>query len=156
MIVSVSQAEAEGQSRVVAIRLASLTLRFMENWRREVGGHEEAMILLAMVAIIAERLLRTTIPDELKDLRKPMPQNDLARCNIASIAEATGINRETVRRKLGKMVEQGNVVRQPDGAYLFSPEFMQQKRVIETIQLQLESLRGLTQCFIEDGIFEIA
>lgn len=156
VVLSVCETRANAMSRMIAIRLASVTLRCMENWRRVAGGPEEAMIMLAMVAITADRLLREPVDDEFKDLRVPLPHDQLAKCNIASIAEATGINRETVRRKLALLVARGAVVRKPDGGYLFASSFLQQDIIVDTIRQQLDSLRGMTENFVHEGVFKLS
>ena len=154
-VVSIREAEAAAKSRLVAIRLASLTLRCMENWRRIAGGYDETMILLSVVAIIAERLLRTELPDEFKSLSNPIPTEDFARCSIASIAVATGLNRETVRRKLERLIDSGFLVRLEDGSVIFAPGVLQDQQMLDLIRSQLDSFRQLTESLLHEKVFEL-
>lgn len=87
--------KAEAKNRLVGIRLAMLTLRMRDNWIRLFGDHQTALIALAIIVIMSERLLRSQLDPELESLVVPMPSEDLAKCNLSSIAAATGLNRET-------------------------------------------------------------
>lgn len=62
---------AAANSRLTAIRLATLTLRLMENWRRRFDDHESLMVILAVVAITADRLTRSDLPSELIRSQRP-------------------------------------------------------------------------------------
>lgn len=46
----------------------------------------------------------------------------LQACNAYSLSNATGIPRETVRRKADKLVKQGWVTRDPKGGFLVTPQ----------------------------------
>ena len=58
MSIVVDAEQATAKSRMAAIRLALLTARNMDNWRRGVTDYDSAMILITVVAITAERLTR--------------------------------------------------------------------------------------------------
>jgi DNA-binding IclR family transcriptional regulator len=70
---------------------------------------------MAIIVIGAEKLLRTELDSELETLAQPLPQDSLSRVNFSSIAAATAINRETVRRKVSDLLERGIVLRDDDG-----------------------------------------
>ena len=120
MHLTVDRESTEANSRLTGIRLALLTSRCMENWRRGIGDGDKAMILLAVVAITGERLTRIELDDELKTLDRPLPGELRGECNISSIAAATGLNRETTRRKVNALVESGYLVRSTQGEIAFS------------------------------------
>ncbi len=95
---------AEAKSRIIGIQLALLTLRLRNNWSEWFGDPDTAAIVLAVVAIKSERLVRSELDTDLETLAMPMPPVALASCNISSIAAATGLNRETTRRKVENLV----------------------------------------------------
>lgn len=128
------------KSRLVGIRLAALTLRLMENWRRIFPDYDSALIAIAIVVIMAERLMRADLEPDLESLELPMPTERLAKCNISSIAAATGFNRETTRRKVDALVRAGIVVRE-GRSIMLAPGFTQQDFVISQVQMQLEQFR---------------
>ena len=142
---------AEAKSRLVGIRLTMLTLRLMENWRGHVRDYESAMILLAIAAINAEKFTRTGLEAEFEDLRRPIPPDRLTVCNISCIAVATGLNRETTRRRVNKLVETGVIVRREDGSVAFSDGLPQEPRMLELVRTQLETLTRTANDLIRDG-----
>jgi hypothetical protein len=72
-----------------------------------------------------------------------------------AIAVATGIPRETVRRKMNQLVEQQILARREDGAYIVRPGVPQAAPYPEFLERwTAETLRFFTEC-IEQGIFEI-
>lgn len=122
MALSVQRKLAEAKSRLVHVSLLGLNLRLMENWRSvqiaTKGGaldYDSIMILMAIIVIGAEKLLRTELDPELQTLAKRLPQDRFSRVNFSSIAAATAINRETVRRKVNELQEAGMVLRDEDG-----------------------------------------
>ncbi len=74
-------------------------------------------------------------------------------CNALSIAEATGLPRETVRRKMNRLVEMGILVRRGAGDYIWKPGVLQSapyQRMLDDIST--ETLRLLNEC-LEQEIF---
>lgn len=117
-----------------------LTLRMRDNWIKLFGDHQNALIALAIVVIMSERLVRSELDPELETLAVPMPTADLAKCNVSSIAAATGLNRETTRRKVNELVRKGLVIREK-GAIQLRPGFTQQKLAHDVVKIQLDELR---------------
>ena len=146
--------DADYKSRLVGIRLATLTLRLKENWRRLFGDDDTATIALAIVAIVAERLMRADLDSELESLTVPMPKEALASCNISSIAAATGFNRETTRRKVDQLARTGMIVRE-GSAIALAPGFTQQKLAIDAVRIQLDELRRATNDLLRVGAITV-
>lgn len=110
------------KSRLVHIALLNLNLRFMENWRSvqlasagSVLDYESLMILMAIIVIGGERVTRAELEPELQSLERRLPPERMGKANFSSIAAATGINRETVRRKVNNLQKTGWLVRDKDG-----------------------------------------
>ena len=147
--------KAASKSRLVGIRLAVLTLRLRENWQRLFGDQDAMLIALAIVAIVSERLLRAELDPEYESLEKAMPLTDLSRCNINSIASATGFNRETARRKVNQLVERGLLVKER-GAVSLAPGFTQQALAGDIVQAQLDEIRRAVNDLIRVGAIDVA
>lgn len=118
MVLSVDREAAAAQSRFTHLALLNLNLRLMENWRSlqkatlgKALDSECTLILMAIVVISAERLLRVGMEPHLESLGTALPKSHVSKANLSSIAAATGINRETVRRKVNDLQEAGLVVR---------------------------------------------
>lgn len=143
-------------SRLTGIRLALLTSRAMENWREGVGDNESAMILLAVVAIAGERLTRTELPEDLRNVQVPLPPGYAAGCNISSIASATGLNRETTRRKVSALVERGYLTRSSGGEISFPAHRQQDPATLEFLTRQLEAVARFANDALRDGVLKAA
>lgn len=152
MQLTIDNDATQANSRLTAIRLALLTSRAMENWREGVGDNETAMILLAVVAITGERLTRTELPADLCSISTPLPPGYAAGCNISSIASATGLNRETTRRKVSALIERGYLSRSPEGEICFPRERQQDPATLEFVRKQLEAVARFANDAIRDGV----
>lgn len=151
MAVSVQEANPEARGRLTAIRLTMLTLRLMENWRRKVADLDSVMILLAVVAITGEKLTRCILEPGLKSLANPIPPEQLSQCNVSSLAAATGLNRETARRKVNALIEQGFLVKSADGLINFRSGHLQQDYIHDLVREQLDAIVKLTNDLCRDG-----
>ena len=154
--VVIDEDRANANSRLTAIRMTALTLRWMENWRRNVGDYDSAMVLLAVVAITAGRLLRSDLDQNLRDIGQALPDGYLAKCNYSSIAAATGLNRETTRRKVTNLVERGFLVRLEDGSIQFPPGYLQRPQTAELVRTQLNIFTQVVNDLARDGIFKLS
>lgn len=155
MPIVLSEDRGSEKSRLVAIRMAMHTLRSIENWRRVLGDYDSARILLALTAISAEKFTRADLPRELEDLSRPLPADQLGKCNISSIAAATGFNRETARRKVNQLIAAGVIVRNENGSLGFSPGFSQRGEIIDLVWQQLETLRRTANDLLRDGALQL-
>lgn len=122
MALTVDNEAAAAKSRLVHVTLLNLNLRFMENWRsvqvhsgRAALDYESLMILMATIVISAERVLRADLETDLQTLEQQLPTSKVGRVNISSIAAATAINRETVRRKVINLQKAGWLIRDTGG-----------------------------------------
>lgn len=156
MQLTIDKQASAAMSRLTAIRLALLTSRAMENWRQGVGDNESAMILLAVVAITGERLTRAELPEDLRSVATPLPPGYAAGCNVSSIAAATGLNRETTRRKVGALIERGYLYRSPQGEIGFPIERQQDPETLEFLMRQLEAVTRFANDSIRDGVLKAA
>ncbi len=156
MQLTLDKPAAAAMSRLTAIRLALLTSRAMENWRAGVGDNESAMILLAVVAITGERLTRTDLPEDLRNVATPLPPGYAAGCNISSIAAATGLNRETTRRRVGALIERGYLARTQEGEICFPTHLQQDPATLEFLTRQLEAVARFANDALRDGVLKAA
>jgi Fic family protein len=90
------------------------------NWlliecRQHFDGDLDLMLVLS---VIGERTLPaagTHAPFDLKDLRDGLVKPAAEPINIQSVAEFSGIPRETVRRKVQELIKRGWIERAPSG-----------------------------------------
>src|SRR6185295_4451363 len=98
-----------------------------ERWRQNLADYDCVMIMIAVIAIGSARLLRAGFPAEYRGLAAPIDPALLGKVNISSIAHATGLNRESARRKVNDLVEQGLLTRFPDGSVGFREGLVQEE-----------------------------
>ncbi|MEA3011052.1 MAG: hypothetical protein QOJ91_2744 [Sphingomonadales bacterium] len=156
MQLTIDKEASAAMSRLTAIRLALLTSRTMENWRAGVGDNESAMILLAVVAITGERLTRADLPEDLRSVAVPLPPGYAAGCNISSIAAATGLNRETTRRKVSALIGRGFLARSEGGEICFPIHRQQDPATFDFVARQLEAVTRFANDALRDGVLKAA
>lgn len=144
----------EEKARPAAIALALYTLRAMEMWRRYVPDYDCALIMVAVIAITSEKLLRSDFPEEFGSLTKQIDLAMLQKCNISSIAHATGLNRETTRRKVNQLIQLDRLQRLADGTIFFRDRLTQEPVVRELVRRQLQEVAALSDRFLRLGVLE--
>jgi hypothetical protein len=152
MALDIDSAAADANSRLTGIRLAVLTTRLMELWRRGTRDSDTAMILVAVAAITAERFTRAGLSDSQKTLDKVIPLDMLAPCNVSSIAAATGLNRETARRRVAALVKAGALARSERGEISYPPGRMQDPATGMLVRKLLEAVVRFANESIKDGV----
>lgn len=150
----INEERADAQLRKIGVELATSGLRIIEEYRRVWGDHDRVMIVLAVAASTLERTLRTDETGTLSDLRHKLADEQVAPCNIASIAVATGLPRETARRKVNAMVADGVLKRNRRGAISFVNGVGQDPAVFAMLRRQAGEIARLTTIFSEAGIIE--
>jgi hypothetical protein len=94
--------------------------------RRDFSGDLDMLLVLAVIG--DRRLSRRTTPDALTYQqigRTPVREDGIATINALSIAEYTGIPRETVRRKVNELIQKGWVTRDDNGDLVPTPKAAQ-------------------------------
>jgi DNA-binding MarR family transcriptional regulator len=152
MLLTVNKPTSEAKSRVALIYVLALNLRLMEGWRRtqaRILGDpldcESTLILMAIIVIGAENLLRSGEIGEFENLAVPMDVTCLRRCNLSSIAATTGLNRETVRRKVKALEKLGMVVREAGEGVRMADLLMQRDEIRDAVKDQLASIAGTVE-----------
>jgi len=158
----VDQSAVDAKSRLVLIALNLLTMRQMEYWREAVGrivgrtpDADEIMIIGAVQSIGAERLLRSALPHDLQDLRSRLPASELTVCNFSSIAAATSMNRETVRRKSRRLITDGLLIME-EGTIRVAPDVLALPIARDVVQRQVSALQSTLENFRRWGILRDA
>ena len=152
MSMRIDETAFEENGRLAGIAIAAYTMRAMERWRANLTDYDCVMIMVAVMAISAERLLRTELPAELRRLDTPFDPKKLSKVNISSIAHATGLNRETTRRKVNDLIEQGLLTRFEDGSVGFRPGLVQEERIRTQIRGQLGEIAAVSNQLLKMGV----
>ena len=140
------------QSRLTFIRLVSMQLRLLELWREAAGGHQEALVQMAVGAINGDRLTRGDLDARLRSMNNPMPVGLMTKCNMSSIAAGTGLNRETVRRIVNRLIQDGPLVRSADGSINFQEGWTQGPQTDCLGEAQLDEFCRTANLLLRDGV----
>jgi transposase-like protein len=143
---------ADRNSRVTGIRLAILMTRLMEHWRLGRHDAENALILVAVIAITSEKLVRAGLTPDQRSLEEFLPLSTLQGCNVSSIAAATGINRETVRRRVRKLMDEGALIRTEAGEIALPPDRVNDETALTLVRRQLEAVTRFMNETLRDGV----
>ena len=148
----IDEEQANANSRLTAIRAATMLMRSMELWRRERLDAENVLIILAVISITSEKLMRAQLDPKYHDLSTYLPLEQLQGCNVASIAAATGLNRETVRRRVKDLIGAGSLVRTEAGEIALAPDKVNEDSALELVRRQLEALARFANDSLRDGV----
>jgi hypothetical protein len=149
----INDKEKDDQSRVTFIRLVSLQLRLIELWTESSGGFQEALVQLAISAIIGDRFTRGAPEMGLRNMLNPVPPALFkTRCNLSSIAAGSGLNRETVRRIVNRLIKEGRLIRLADNSINFAPGRAQSSMVQRLGQQQLEEFCRTANLLLRDRL----
>jgi hypothetical protein len=154
MVIRVNEAVLEEKGRPAAISLAVYTLRAMEMWKRHVPDYDQAMIMIAVIAITAERLLRSELDPQYGPLSRAIDPNLLGKCNVTSIAHATGLNRESTRRKVNDLIKRGRLARLEDGTIFFREGLTQEAAVHELVHRQIVEIAAVFERLLRLGVLD--
>jgi hypothetical protein len=148
----VDEAEASAKSRLTAIRSAILLTRSMEVWRRGRMDPETVLIILAVIAITSEKFTRAGLDEDYRALDVYLPLEQLQSCNVASIAAATGLNRETARRRVEALIKNGSLIRTEAGDIALPPDKVQERSALELVRKQLDAVVRFANESLRDGV----
>lgn len=137
----------------ISLRMSHFFIRYLNTIYREFDGDLALVIVLGEVAHHNVSHLFSSEgplpPFGKTSYDDPGLYADLVPCNAFSLASATGIPRETVRRKINQLVKRGWLKRDADGAVRmqpavgehFRPDF--NLRLLQELLEVSEQLRGI-------------
>ena len=152
MQLMIDEDRAEANSRLTAIRAAMTLMRSMELWRGDRLDPQNVVIILSVISITSEKLMRAQLDAEYHALNTYLPLDQLQGCNVASIAAATGLNRETVRRRVQTLIGRGSLIRTEAGEIALAPEKVNEDSALELVRKQLEAFVRFANDSLRDGV----
>jgi hypothetical protein len=150
----IDEVVAREKSRFAAHHLVNFALRLAETWRNASGGDQETLVLMAIVAITTDRLTRTDLDPSFRNMANPIPQELLGECNLSSIAAASGLNRETARRVVNRLIKSGRLTRSLSGKVQFTPGRLQGDAARALNDKQLEDFCRTAEALAREGILQ--
>lgn len=149
----IDEDRAGAQLRKIGLQLAISGLRIVEEYRHVYGDdNDRVMIILAVVASTLERVVRNDESGEFSDLRMALPDELMSPCNVASISIATGLPRETARRKVNALIAESILKRDRRGVITFMNGIGQNPVIYRMLRRQAGEIARLASVFSEAGI----
>lgn len=115
-------------------------------------GDGDLVIITGAIALatIEGKLRDRNFKDRYGDMAVIIGMDGQRGCNVLSIAAATGLPRETVRRKVARLVEMGIVLRRGVGDYILVPGVAQSPPFAQMIaDLFNDTVRFVNECLAE-------
>ena len=144
-------------SRLLAMALGRHFQRVCRLYRTLASGDLDLAIIAsaASLAVLEGAMRDPAFREQFANLQTVVGEARQRGCNALSIAEATGLPRETVRRKMKRLVDMGFLVRRDGGDYVMRAGVVQTSPYSEMLEeLAVETLRLLNEC-LEQGIFTV-
>jgi hypothetical protein len=125
---------------------------------RDLAGGDLDLAIIASAASLApvENAMRSAaFRQEFANLETVIGEARQRGCNVLSIAAATGLPRETVRRKMARLVKDGFLVRRGPSDYILQPGLIQSQPYRQMLnEAEAETLRFVNVC-LDQGIFDV-
>lgn len=152
MRITIDHEKAAAKSCVAAHRLIRKRLRVLAAWRQVSGSHDEALILMAVVVITGDLLAKV----DGSGVENANPVSLKGRgCTITKIAEVTGLNRETARRAVNKLVNRGILERSADRSVQFAHGKIQSENARRIGRMQLEEFARTADDLLREGVLTL-
>ena len=141
------------------LHLLATFVHRIDNARRELYFGDLALASVAgTIALqsIESNMRNPAFRDKFSDLRNIIGVQGQHPVNALSIAEATGVPRETVRRKLKILLERGAIIEQSRGLYVIKPGFAQTPEHLAVIeQAMRDAILFLNEC-LRSGLLSLS
>ena len=145
----IARKNAEQNSRLFALALVRF-LHSAENVRRQQYGNDIDLAIIAETIAVGALEPRIRDPEfraQYGSLREVVGTTSQRGVNALSVAAATGIPRETTRRKIKQLVGMGIIAEKEPGSYIVQPGYLQ-SAASHKVLAELESafMRLLNDC----------
>lgn len=91
-------------------------------------------------------------PTRLRNMVNAMPLDLMNKCNLSSISAGTGLNRETVRRIVNRLIGEGRLVRSADSSINFAGGWPQRPLTQRLGEAQLDEFFRTANLLLRDGV----
>jgi hypothetical protein len=156
--VRIARDKYEANSRIFAIAFVRF---FQQACRAQMKLFADDIDLVVVAGSVAIANIETRMRDkdfrrEFRDVSTVVGIDRQRGCNALSVAEATGLPRETVRRKINRLVEMGILVRRGVGDYVLRPGVIQTPPFADMFRdMSDELLRMVNEC-LDEEVFSVS
>ena len=143
------------QLRLYSYLMFNLVQRVDRSRRQVYAGDLDMACISEAVALsaIEARMRDPEFRDQYRGVTKVAGVEAQRGVNALSVAEATGIPRETTRRKIKKLIELGALLEVRRGEYVMKPGFLQQDAVTSRLMQALIDTTRFINDSVDQGLF---
>ena len=155
MALIVDHDAADGKLRLAAFVVVNQFLATSDVLRRTFGlGHEDVLIVLTVALGNVQRMLRTPDPEGLAASTALVEQDRIIPVSRRAVARATGLPRETVRRRTNALVERGSLLEWEAGLRT-ARRLVIAPAVRDAIHELLELAAGTGRALLREGVLTL-
>jgi hypothetical protein len=139
-------------SRLIAHFVAEFILRSAEGIA-QLFDHdlESAMLFMSIAIRNSEKVMNDPkMREKYGSYKVALPGDDVLLISRMALARATGLPRETVRRKVAKLIAKGWVIEKEGGLHI-RPDLNRDARYIAVLEPQAQNLRRLFSVLLSSG-----
>ncbi|MGE0667523.1 MAG: HTH domain-containing protein [Sphingomonadales bacterium] len=155
-LVPASRGQLDEKSRVFAYEFGVLLCELLPRYQSVFQSDFAKVLIVHAIGVASvSRLMARPEAADFESLTTYVPADLQVPVNALSIAESTGIPRETVRRKIKEMIADGILVEDERGGYRMKPGTLQGDQVLDLYYQQLLTLTTLLNRCVEAGIITV-
>lgn len=155
-LVPSNRAKLDEKSRIFAYEFGVLLCELLPRYQPVFQSDFAKVLIVHAIGVASvSRLMSRPESAGYEALSEIVPAELQVPVNALSIAESTGIPRETVRRKIKEMIADGFLVDDERGGYRLKPGTLQNDAALDIYYQQLLTLTTLLNRCVEAGIIKI-
>lgn len=155
-LVPSNRAKLDEKSRVFAYEFGVLLCEMLPRYQWAFQSDFAKVLIIHAIGVASvSRLMSRPEGARYEALTDAVPVELQVPVNALSIAESTGIPRETVRRKIKEMIADGFLVEDERGGYRLKPGTLQSPDALDVYYQQLLTLTTLLNRCVDAGIIKI-
>jgi hypothetical protein len=148
--------EFDAKSRVFMYGMAEMLCRILPAYNEFFHGDMAKLLIVNAVAAANVQRLMATLEGQVYDsLESRIPAERQVPANALSIADATGMPRETVRRKLKELVAAEILMVDARGGYRLKPGAIQTPELAEIFLANFRAFADLMERCLDAGLVEV-
>jgi hypothetical protein len=155
-VVPSNRAKLEEKSRIFAYEFGVLLCEILPRYQAIFQSDFAKVLIVHAIGVASiSRLMARAESAGYETLSATIPPELQVPVNALSVAESTGIPRETVRRKIKEMIADDILVEDERGGYRMKPGSLQSTEAQDIYYQQLQTLTTLLNRCLEAGIIRI-
>jgi len=155
-LVPSNRAKLNEKSRIFGYEFGVLLCELLPRYQQVFQSDFAKVLIVHAIGVASvSRLMSRPEAARYEALTEVVPVELQVPVNALSVAESTGIPRETVRRKIKEMIVDGILTEDERGGYRVKPGTLQSDDVLDLYYQQLLTLTTLVNRCVEAGIIKV-